>query len=477
MSQAKCLYVVSLRPGIGMSALAEQLDVGLSSASGLVDRLVEHGYLERHEDPADRRQQQVARDGRPARPSWSASGSSMPSSCGGSWRGSTDHRARLASRAAWPPSTARPEPSTRPTSTPTCREPRKDDRMIRLTQFALREKSRHDPARGGHLPGRHLLVGPAAPGAHPGHRAALRDGHHAAAGRRRRGRRQPGHGAGRALAGQRPAPGDDAVDVLQLALARLRPVRLRDGPQGDHRQRRGGRRRRPSCPRAVEPQVSSFDFNSQPIIVATVGPVEGADPVEAAAITRDEVVPALLGIEGVSTAELTGGATPILDIVLDPAKMAEHGISLQQVQGILFANQITIPSGVHRRGQPAPARLHGAPLRLHRGAGEPDRGRQRASRRHAARRPRACRAAGARRAAGRRCQPHRRSAGPGRRSDAAEPGRPRVTPRAACSCPTWASSARPWPPSPCPSRWARSPPSRSATSTPAATPARTASPR
>ena len=59
MSQAKCLYVVSLRPGIGMSALAEQLNVGLSSASGLVDRLVEHGYLERHEDPADRRQQQV----------------------------------------------------------------------------------------------------------------------------------------------------------------------------------------------------------------------------------------------------------------------------------------------------------------------------------------------------------------------------------------------------------------------------------
>ena len=98
-------------------------------------------------------------------------------------------------------------------------------------------------------------------------------------------------------------------------------------------------------PEGIEPQVSSFDFSSQPIIVATVGPVEGADPVEAAAITRDEVVPALLGIEGVSTAELTGGATPILDIVLDPAKMAEYGISLQQVQGILFANQITIPSG------------------------------------------------------------------------------------------------------------------------------------
>ena len=60
MSQAKCLYVVSVRPRIGMSAVAQQLHIGLSSVSGLVDRLVEHGYLERHEDPTDRRQQLVS---------------------------------------------------------------------------------------------------------------------------------------------------------------------------------------------------------------------------------------------------------------------------------------------------------------------------------------------------------------------------------------------------------------------------------
>jgi HAE1 family hydrophobic/amphiphilic exporter-1 len=103
-------------------------------------------------------------------------------------------------------------------------------------------------------------------------------------------------------------------------------------------------------PEGVEPQVSSFDFNSQPVIVATIGPVEGADPEEAAAITREEIVPALLGAEGVATAELTGGTTPILDIVLDPEKMAELGIPLQQVQGILAANQITIPSGAIDEG-------------------------------------------------------------------------------------------------------------------------------
>jgi DNA-binding MarR family transcriptional regulator len=59
MSQAKCLYLVCVQPGIGMSAMAGHLGVGPSAISGLVDRLVEHGYLERHEDPADRRQQQL----------------------------------------------------------------------------------------------------------------------------------------------------------------------------------------------------------------------------------------------------------------------------------------------------------------------------------------------------------------------------------------------------------------------------------
>ncbi len=93
-------------------------------------------------------------------------------------------------------------------------------------------------------------------------------------------------------------------------------------------------------PDGTAPQVSSFDFNASPIIIATLAPVEGADPVEAAAIVREQVVPALLGIDGVATAELTGGETTILDIVLDATKMAEKGISLQQVQGILFANQM-----------------------------------------------------------------------------------------------------------------------------------------
>jgi HAE1 family hydrophobic/amphiphilic exporter-1 len=98
-------------------------------------------------------------------------------------------------------------------------------------------------------------------------------------------------------------------------------------------------------PDGVEPIINSFSIDQMPVVTATVGVAEGADPDEAAYIARTEILPALQGIDDVSNADLTGGATPLLDIVLDPQAMAEHSISLQQVQGILFANQITLPSG------------------------------------------------------------------------------------------------------------------------------------
>ena len=43
-----------------MSSLAGRLGVSLSTLSGVVDRLVEPGFLERHEDPSDRRQVMIA---------------------------------------------------------------------------------------------------------------------------------------------------------------------------------------------------------------------------------------------------------------------------------------------------------------------------------------------------------------------------------------------------------------------------------
>jgi DNA-binding MarR family transcriptional regulator len=54
MSQAKVLYLVQAEP-VRMSDLSARLGVSLSTVSGLVDRLVDQGLLDRRDDPADRR--------------------------------------------------------------------------------------------------------------------------------------------------------------------------------------------------------------------------------------------------------------------------------------------------------------------------------------------------------------------------------------------------------------------------------------
>jgi len=56
MAQAKVLYVVMAAGELRLSELAARLGIGSSSASELVDRLVELGFLRRRDDPADRRQ-------------------------------------------------------------------------------------------------------------------------------------------------------------------------------------------------------------------------------------------------------------------------------------------------------------------------------------------------------------------------------------------------------------------------------------
>ena len=56
MPQAKVVYLLSVSGELHMSELVTRLGVSLSTVSGLVDRVVDHGLATRREDPADRRQ-------------------------------------------------------------------------------------------------------------------------------------------------------------------------------------------------------------------------------------------------------------------------------------------------------------------------------------------------------------------------------------------------------------------------------------
>jgi DNA-binding MarR family transcriptional regulator len=55
MAQMRALMAVGWGPGCTMGELASRLGIGVSAATGLVDKLVERGALVRESDPADRR--------------------------------------------------------------------------------------------------------------------------------------------------------------------------------------------------------------------------------------------------------------------------------------------------------------------------------------------------------------------------------------------------------------------------------------
>ena len=55
MPQLKALLLVDSAVGASHGELARGLGIGLSTVTGIVDRLVEHGLVERYADPDDRR--------------------------------------------------------------------------------------------------------------------------------------------------------------------------------------------------------------------------------------------------------------------------------------------------------------------------------------------------------------------------------------------------------------------------------------
>jgi HAE1 family hydrophobic/amphiphilic exporter-1 len=98
-------------------------------------------------------------------------------------------------------------------------------------------------------------------------------------------------------------------------------------------------------PQSVSPQVSALNINASPVIIASVAGTSQDGLDAAAEVARTQVVPALQGIDGVATVDLTGGLESQVVVTLDPARLTATRISVAQVSGILAANNLTIPSG------------------------------------------------------------------------------------------------------------------------------------
>ena len=103
--------------------------------------------------------------------------------------------------------------------------------------------------------------------------------------------------------------------------------------------------RRAGLPDAVEPQTSAFNINASPVIIASIAAQSDTGLDAAAEIARTEILPEISALEGVASADLTGGLETQVLITLDPDAAAAAGVTVNQIVGVLQANNLTFPSG------------------------------------------------------------------------------------------------------------------------------------
>ncbi len=106
---------------------------------------------------------------------------------------------------------------------------------------------------------------------------------------------------------------------------------------------------------AQKPTIGTFNFNSLPIVVASVS---GANLSDVQAKVDGELVPALSAIPGVNNVAVTGGQQEKVLVTLDPEKMAANNLTQAQVVQFLQANNLVFPVGtITDEGRSLPLRI------------------------------------------------------------------------------------------------------------------------
>lgn len=98
-----------------------------------------------------------------------------------------------------------------------------------------------------------------------------------------------------------------------------------------------------TLPAGVTPQVQTFNLTDLPIIQIAI--TSNEDQAILAADLQTKVIPVLSGINGVANVTVTGVRQQVVLITLDLAKMQAMGVSVAQIQGVLAANNISLPAG------------------------------------------------------------------------------------------------------------------------------------
>src|SRR5690606_2293790 len=99
-------------------------------------------------------------------------------------------------------------------------------------------------------------------------------------------------------------------------------------------------------PEDVEPQVVTGSRDDLPVIqLAAAGADDSLDPADLADTVETVVVPALEDLDDVRSVAVTGGETEQVLVDVDTEKLAEAGLTTQDVADVLKDNGVVLPAG------------------------------------------------------------------------------------------------------------------------------------
>ena len=93
------------------------------------------------------------------------------------------------------------------------------------------------------------------------------------------------------------------------------------------------------------PTIQSFDLNAFPSLIVAIRATGSTTSDQLSALAATTILPSLQSIDGVSKVDLSGASQYRLVVTLDPTKLAAANVSISQIQGVLSANNLTLPAG------------------------------------------------------------------------------------------------------------------------------------
>lgn len=96
----------------------------------------------------------------------------------------------------------------------------------------------------------------------------------------------------------------------------------------------------------LQPEVMYFSTTSTPIMYTSISGAEGVSERELHDIVNEQLLPKLKAVEGVSEVQVIGlEDSSSWYVHLDGGKMAEHGLTYEQLVGLIQASNVSIPLG------------------------------------------------------------------------------------------------------------------------------------